>query len=215
MAWLDRWRGTWRTLGASRVDEAALRDLLARYAEPQRHYHTMQHLTECFAQWDLVRAEAEHPGEVELALWYHDAVYDARRSDNEARSAELAREAVVAAGLPAGAGADVADRVTTLILETRHLAPPTIPDAACLVDVDLAILAAPAARFDEYETQVRAEYAWVPAPLYRRKRREVLTALLARPHLYATLHFRRVAEGPARENLRRSLARLGGAGAVR
>lgn len=209
MTTLQRWHGTWRALGAGAPSEPAYRELVARYVEPQRHYHTMQHLAECFTHWDAVREEAERPGEVELALWFHDAIYDVERSYNEERSAELARAAIAGAGLPSPEAAQIADRVTALILETRHRAAPSGPDAACVVDADLAILAAPPSRFDEYEAQVRAEYARVPEVLYRRERREVLSRFLARPHLFATRHFRRVAEGDARENLLRSIARLG------
>lgn len=200
-----RWRRSWAALGAE-GSRAAYDDLVARYAEPHRAYHTMQHLTECFAQWEEVRGAAERPGEVELALWYHDAVYDPRREDNEARSAELARAAIMAAGL-ANASA-IADRVAALILATRHDAPPAPGDEALLVDVDLAILAAAPARFDEYEAQVRAEYAWVPEPLFRWKRRRVLQALLDRPRLYTSPQCEAL-EPVARANLTRSLSRLG------
>ena len=74
----------------------------------------------------------------------------------------------------------------------------------------LAILAAKPERFDEYERDVRAEYAWVPAPIFRAKRLEILESLLDRDHIYATSHFRRSAESAARANLTRSIANLEG-----
>lgn len=202
----ERWRHGWAALGAEGA-RAAYDDLVRRYAEPHRAYHTMQHLAECLARWEQVRGEAERPGEVELALWYHDAVYDPRREDNEARSAALARAAILAAGPVSGSARAMADRVEALILATRHDVPPAPGDEALLVDVDLAILAAAPERFDEYEAQVRAEYAWVPASLFRWKRRRVLRSLLDRPQLYSSPHFRTLEE-KARANLRRSLARL-------
>lgn len=210
----ERWRRSWAALDVVVADPRAFDELLARYAEPHRAYHTRQHLEECFAHWDAVRGSASRPGEVELALWFHDAVYDPRREDNEGKSAELAREAILRAGLDAA----VADRVEALILATRHATPPAAGDAAAdaaadasaLVDVDLAILAASAERFDEYERQVRSEYAWVPAPLFRWKRRTLLQELLDRPRLFSTAHFQQVAERPARANLRRSIAQLQG-----
>ena len=182
---------------------AALIALLARYDEPHRRYHTRQHLDECLARLAAVRARAERADEVELALLYHDAVYDPLAADNEARSADLAEEAMRAHAVPA----DAIARVRALILATRHVEPPATPDEALLVDVDLGILAAAQARFDEYERQVREEYAWVPGPLFRRKRRAVLESFLARPRIYVSGAFDRD-ERPARENLARSLARL-------
>jgi predicted metal-dependent HD superfamily phosphohydrolase len=98
--------------------------------------------------------------------------------------------------------------VHDLVMATRHDARPATPDAALVVDIDLAILGAEAERFDEYEVQVRQEYAWVPGPLFRRKRRAILEGLLARPGIYATAWFHPRFEARARANLRRSLARL-------
>jgi predicted metal-dependent HD superfamily phosphohydrolase len=175
-------------------DEALFRDLVARYREPHRRYHTLQHLEECFARFDELRALAEHPREVELAIWFHDAIYDTRRSDNEARSAAWARSVA-------------GERVHMLVMATRHQAVPESADAKVLVDVDLWILGAPQPRFDEYEAQVREEYGWVPAFVYRKKRREVLQSFAARPAIYNTAPFMQRYEEQARANLARSLAR--------
>lgn len=200
--WPARWARTWRMLGAPA--DALERDaLLARYAEPHRHYHTQRHLDECFARLEAVRARAEHPGELELALWYHDAVYDPRASDNEARSAALAEQAMHRAGL----AADARDRVRALIMATRHDHLPAPGDAALLVDTDLGILAAAPERFDEYEQEIRAEYAWVPGPIFRGKRRDVLRGFLARERIYMSGAFD-ADEAAARANIARSLAAL-------
>jgi predicted metal-dependent HD superfamily phosphohydrolase len=206
MLTLARWRSTWMGLGGTSPADEVHAGLIARYDEPHRHYHTVQHLDECFARLDDARALAEHIHEVELALWFHDAVYDTRRSDNEAQSAALAR----AEGARAGLSESVLARVDSLILATRHDASPTTPDATLLVDVDLAILGAPVERFDEYERQVQAEYAWVPGPIFRRKRRELLEGFLSRPRVYSTEAFRERFEDAARANLSRSIRALGG-----
>lgn len=205
---LQRWFKAWQALGAEPTPSlAAVHErLLAAYAEPQRHYHTGQHLAECFAQLDALAPLARSPAEVEVALWFHDAVYQPRKSDNEARSADWARETAQASGI----APDSADRIQALILATRHAALPQGPDQEVLVDVDLSILGANPARFDEYEEQVRAEYAWVPGFLYRRKRGEILEEFLARPAIYSTTPCRERLEPAARANLARSLARLGG-----
>lgn len=200
-----QWDATWRALGrAGGGDGTTFADLLARHAEPHRHYHTRQHLVECFRHWGRLRPRAQRPGEAELALWYHDAVYDPQRSDNEALSAALARDVVIAAAL----GLDAAARVEALILATRHEAAPDDPDARLIVDVDLGILGEETARFDEYERQVREEYAWVPEFIYRRKRAEVLQRFLDRDAIYTSPEMKAWGEDRARANLGRSLARL-------
>ncbi|MCE9602842.1 MAG: N-methyl-D-aspartate receptor NMDAR2C subunit [Gemmatimonadetes bacterium] len=201
--WDDRWTRSARALGID-TDVPERDAVLARYAEPHRRYHTLRHLDECFVRLEPVRAHAERVGELEMALWYHDAVCDPLANDNEARSADLAVRAMRRAGL----GGAACDRVRALIMATRHDALPAPGDAALLVDVDLGILAAEPARFDEYEEEIRAEYAWVPGPLFRRKRREVLRGFVARERIYVSGVFDDD-ERRARENLGRSIARLG------
>nr|WP_297382202.1 N-methyl-D-aspartate receptor NMDAR2C subunit [uncultured Roseateles sp.] len=201
------WRRAWSALvgpsaGTSGPDGIALRDeLLAGYAEPQRHYHTQQHLEECLALLEQVRDLAEHPEEVEMALWFHDAIYDVKGSGNEERSAEWAHRALVAAG----AAPTAAERVRQLVLVTRHDGVPGNVDEQVLVDIDLAILGAERPRFDEYERQIRDEYAFVPGFLFRRKRRQILRTFLDRPVLYSTAMLRERLEARARENLRRAI----------
>jgi len=201
---IERWRGTWRELGARAADDALFHELLACYGEKHRHYHSVQHLTECFGHLDELRACAEHPAEVEIALWFHDAIYAPRKHDNEQRSAQWASDSVLAAG----ATAAVAARIHDLVLATCHRAVPATRDAEVLVDVDLAILGAEPARFDEYEAQVRREYAWVPGILYRRERRKVLLEFSQRATIYSTAAARAAREAQARTNLARSLAKL-------
>jgi predicted metal-dependent HD superfamily phosphohydrolase len=201
---LARWQAVWRELGAATVDDLLFHQLVASYSEPHRKYHTVQHLEECLAHLDQVRSEAERAGEVELALWFHDAIYDTLRKDNEKRSAEWARESALAAGL----SNEQANRIYALILVTMHEALVAGRDAAVLVDVDLSILGAETARFDEYERQVREEYSWVPGPLYRKSRRQVLRGFLERERIYGTEYFLARHETRARENLTRSLDRL-------
>jgi len=199
----DRWRSAWQELGA-RGAEALHAELLVRYAEPHRVYHTQQHLTECLALFDDVRSNAERPAEIEIALWFHDAIYDVHRHDNEAQSAGWARKAL----LQAGAVAEVADRVAALVLATRHSVAPQTADEQLLVDIDLAILAAAPARFAEYEAQIRREYAFVPELVFKEKRVAILAGFLARPALYATQAMRHRFEATARRNVSAAIGSL-------
>ena len=201
-SFLFSWQRAWTGIGAAGEGNALFAQLMAAYAEAQRHYHTQQHLGECLSAFDGVRALAERPDEVELALWFHDAIYDIRGHHNEQRSADWARDALRAAGV----AAEAAQRVHGLVMATRHTAVPTGRDEQLLVDIDLSILGAQRARFDEYEQQIRKEYAYVPGFLFRRKRREILKGFLDRPAIYSTPHFHDRLEARARDNLRRATA---------
>ena len=202
-SFLDSWQTAWPTLGAQ--PEPALFDrLLAAYSEPHRRYHTQQHLQECLDHLQPALGLAAHPGEVALALWFHDAVYALDRHDNEQQSADWAQQTVLAAGVAPAVGA----RIQALILATRHAALPSTPDEGLLVDIDLAILGAAPGRFDDYERQVREEYAALPEALFRSRRQAILEGFLRRPTLFSTAFFRERLEVPARANLQRSIARL-------
>jgi predicted metal-dependent HD superfamily phosphohydrolase len=201
---LARWQASWQALGAT-PDGALHAELLARYAEPHRAYHTQQHLAECLALFDEHRLLAQRPAEVELALWFHDAVYDVHRHDNEAASAAWASAALRGGG----ADAEVADRIAALVLATSHSVAPATPDEQLLVDVDLAILGAAPSRFAEYEAQIRAEYSFVPPVVFAEKRGAILAGFLARPQLFGTPALRVRFEAAARANLQSAIAALG------
>jgi len=160
--------------------------------------------SECFENLDAAPVTAEHPSDLAIALWFHDAIYDTRASDNEEQSAKWA----CAVLLQASASQEVADRVRALVLITRHNVEPATEDERLLLDLDLSILGAPQERFDEYETQIRFEYSWVPEEDFCRARARILREFIARPRLYRTRYFQAQFEARARENLARSLARL-------
>ena len=200
----EKWSETWSRLGVA-APEWLLVELVARYSEPHRFYHTLQHLRECFSALDPTAHLARHLAAVQLALWFHDAFYDTRAQDNEEQSAKWAEEALVAGG----AGADTAAQVRELVLATKHNAVPEEEDAKLLVDVDLSILGAPEPRFAEYERQVRQEYGWVPEDAFRQGRARILASLLSRASIYSTDWFISRLEEQARKNLSRSLKELG------
>ena len=203
MQLVERWKRTWQRIEKVPPD-ALYTELSARYAEPQRAYHTFQHIGECFALFESVRHLAEKPVEVELAIWFHDVIYDPKASDNEERSAAFALKMLHDNAVDPAQSA----RVVHLINATKHTQLPIGVDAQLLVDVDLSILGADADRFDEYEEQIRFEYGWVPWPEYCTRRAELLRRFLARPTIFAFEHFIIQRENRARQNIRRSLARL-------
>lgn len=201
--WLALWRASWQGLGVeARVPE--LTAVLAAWAEPQRHYHDLHHLRACLERWNEWQHEADHPAEVALALWYHDAVYQPQASDNEQRSADWAARAMA----EAGAAEDAVQRVRELIMATCHNAPAATRDAELVIDIDLSILGADTERFEAYDRNVRKEYGWVPGFLYRRKRRAVLQSFLDRPRIFSTPGPHDLLEAQARVNLAGALARL-------
>ena len=195
--------------GVSPADAYPVFDLFAAaYSAPDRHYHNLEHLHEMFRVAARLTTLTDDAGPLHLAIWFHDAVYDTRAHDNEARSAELAVKLLG----PVGLRASVLERVTRLIHATAHLAgdqPPGDRDTATLLDADLAILGASEERYQRYATAIRQEYAWVPDTEYRPARAAVLGRFLARPRLYWNELMQQEGEERARANMRTELAALG------
>lgn len=185
----------------------AVRDeLIARYGEPHRRYHTMTHIEDCLAQ---VAASTDFPDEqrslMDAAIWFHDAIYDATRHDNEAESARLAAERLSAEG----AGPAFIEEVSRLIFLTAgHSVQPDDAIGARLVSIDLSILGASPERYDAYAAAIRYEYGHVPEPLYRAGRAAILGRFLESGPLFADPVWAERLEAQARANLAREIATL-------
>src|SRR6516165_182942 len=191
------------------ISESLRAELAAAYATGARHYHDLRHIETLLAMADACADDIADREAVEAAIWFHDAVYDTQREDNEARSAALAE-----AQLAGMASDERIARIAAMIRATAGHAMPDVIDAAArqdcalFLDMDLAILGSPEADFDAYEAAVRREYGWVTEPQWRQGRRAVLAAFPARPAIYSTARFRASHEAAARRNLARAIARL-------
>lgn len=192
--------------GASTPDPLPYAEnLLARWAEPHRRYHTTTHLTAILDHIDTLAEYADDPDLVRLAAWFHDAVYLPDRSENEERSARLAERALPEAGLDAARTAEVA-RLVRLTL--THAAEEGDANGAVLCDADLAILAAAPEPYAAYTAAVREEYGFVPDDAFRAGRAAVLRQLLDLPRLFRTPYGQREWESRARGNLTAELKAL-------
>lgn len=180
----------------------AFHALAGRYAEAHRHYHNLAHVASCLEAFDACAALAEQPAEVELALWFHDAVYNPRAKDNEAKSAEVAREALLGRGVDA----EVVGRIQRHILATRSHEG-VEGDAQLVCELDLSILGAAPEAFEVFEHQIRLEYAHVPDLIYRLGRRRVLKRLSERAPIFRVPELHTRFESNARVNLDRALSR--------
>ena len=187
---------------AAHLTEELREDLLARWSETHRKHHTVTHLHEML---DAIALLAESGLEfareaVELAAWFHDAVYEIGRDDNEDRSAELARDLL--------ASAPIRDEVARLVLVTKtHKVSDDDVNGAVVCDADLSVLGSDAFRYQAYAAAVREEYADVPDEVFKPARAQVLSLLLDGP-LFHTAAGRQRWEERARMNIAEEIAAL-------
>ncbi len=178
-------------------------ELLTRWGEPHRHYHTIDHLAAVLLLVDDHSDIAQDVTAVRLAAWFHDAIYDPHRLDNEEASALWAERALPELDVPRARVAEIARLIR---LTASHDPLPGDRNGELLTDADLAILAAPEPTYDAYARGVRREYAYLPDQVFGAGRSAVLSNLLALPRLFHTPVLRDRWERPARDNLARELS---------
>lgn len=180
-------------------------DLLARWAESHRRYHTLEHLAYMLRVVDEHGDLTDDAVAVRLATWFHDAVYDPTANDNEERSARLAMTALRRLDVPT---ARIEEVVRLIRLTAGHAVSDGDRNGGLLADADLAILADSAERYAAYARAVREEYAFVPQELFRAGRAAVLQHLLDLPALFRVVPERDAWTSRARANLRAEIDEL-------
>jgi len=195
-----RWKALMHTFGLTE-NQAMFDKLMTLHNEPHRAYHTAEHISACLKHLDKAAHLADRPQEIEMAFWFHDAIYNPFSGTNEEDSADMAEAFLTQQNI----AADITARVKHMILITKHHAQTQTNDEAIMIDIDLSILGAPAHIFDQYEKDIRIEYRKVPSLFFKPKRRKILKEFLARPRLFQHDHFHALWDAQARENLARSI----------
>ena len=201
----NRFTALWErclSCGRALAEEVHAR-LVDLYGEPHRRYHTLDHVRHCLGEFDQVAALMDDPDAVEMALWFHDAVYQAGAADNERRSAELFRQ-----WSEGWVDAAFLQRVDDLIMATTHRDPPARRDERFIVDIDLSGFGLPWETFERDGHLIRAECGDIGDDAYYPGLLRFLRSLQSRPTFFLTDFFQRRYEPIARDNIRRVIERL-------
>ena len=191
------------TLGLSH-NESCYQSLLNAYSEPHRFYHTASHINATLIHLDKVKVHIENPSLLELALWFHDAIYRPFSSNNELDSANWCSRFLKDNGVKQ----ETIDHVHQLIMVTMHPSITQSNDEMFMVDIDLSILGSPANIYDDFERNIREEYKKVPYFIYKRKRKALLKSFLNQKQIFQNTFFHEEFEIQARENLDRAIQSL-------
>lgn len=179
-----------------------LKQLYAGYRRPNRHFHGLEHITDCFMELNEAIAAGVHIDNEEAlryAIWFHDVIHEGTLTNNEELSAKYAYETAIREGHDE----TFAHLVEHLVLVTKHsdkLYPCTTPDEELICDIDLSSLAAE--DFTAKTELIREEYKHVPEELFRSERKKILAAFNQRERIYRTQYFHDKHDAKARENLR-------------
>ncbi|MEN0651429.1 MULTISPECIES: HD domain-containing protein [Hyphobacterium] len=199
------WGNLVERLGADRsVSDRIGETLVEAYSGPDRHYHGLKHLDFLFGEIDRHADRIDDRDRLELAAWFHDWIYDTQRSDNEERSAETALEMLTKMDVPT----KLSGQVAKLIRMTKAHTSEGDGDDDLFLDMDFAILGAPADVYDRYTEQVRTEYGWVPDEYFKAGRVEFLGGVMGRQRIFLTDIYEAEFGAQARENIAREIARL-------
>jgi len=178
--------------------------LLAKYNEKHRHYHNVNHIEAVLKHLEKNKHLAKDYKAIELALWFHDAIYKVFSSSNELDSANWARDFLQNNGVENA----FIDKVHTLIMATLHDASPVDSDEKLMVDIDLSILGSTPNTYHLFEGWIRKEYKLVPSLIYKKKRKEILTKFLDRKRIYSHEYFYEKLENNARKNISQAILDL-------
>jgi len=198
-----RWQKLMNALGISDNTDV-YKALMNAYKEKHRFYHNISHIESTLQYLDLVSTSANHPEEIELALWFHDAIYKPLSSRNELDSANWASEFLSDNAI----SPETIDRVHHLIIATQHSAELIEHDEKLIVDIDLSILGHSFADYEQFEIAIRKEYKWIPYSVFSKKRKDILQSFLNRKRIYNNDTLFNLLEKQARTNIERAISNL-------
>ena len=207
---LDFLRSQWNDLLSSfptdrDSKESFFQILKEKYSEKNRFYHNLSHVRTMLNLHASFNHKVQNSQAIQFSIWFHDAVYNTERTDNEEESARFASESLEILSVPT----ETVEVIRDLILATKHHSGADLSDDAKLfLDMDLAILGMQEEIYRKYSQAIRNEYSWVPETTYRDGRRKILMNFMSRERIYFTEDLTARFEEQARKNMNREIALL-------
>lgn len=199
----EKWLGLMGRLGFESNIETYSK-LVSRYSQKHRYYHNANHIDASLKFLRQVKQLANDYNALEIALWFHDAIYNIFSSSNEIDSANWAADFLKLNN----ANEDFIENVHRLIMATQHNATVHDNDERLIVDIDLAILGSNSEMYEQFERWVRREYKFIPSFIYKKKRKEILEGFLSRERIFSHEYFFEKFETSARNNLKNAINSL-------
>lgn len=181
--------------------ETLWNEIEQNYSNRNRHYHSLEHLDKMLFYLTKIKAKIQNWEPILFTLYYHDIIYNSRKSNNEEESAKLAKKRMLELSIPN----DIIQQSTAQIIATKKHSISENSDTNYLLDIDLSILGQNWKTYLTYTKNVRKEYAIYPDFLYKPGRKKVLHHFLNMERIFKTDYFYDLFEKQAKENLKREL----------
>jgi predicted metal-dependent HD superfamily phosphohydrolase len=210
---IDNWSILCQKIPIFEGIEEEFNNILEHYSKDARFYHNGDHIDDCMGElYDFNRTteakKVRNPIALELAIVFHDIIYDTHNNDNEEKSAEYSEDFLIANH---NKGHNLVLSTKKIILATSHKNPPKTYDEAVAIDIDLSIFGQDEKKFNSYDQNIRKEYSWVEEDKYKQGRTKILQGFLDRSKatgIYCTDYFKNKHGTQARNNLQRAIERL-------
>jgi predicted metal-dependent HD superfamily phosphohydrolase len=190
--------------GNDRLTNELWTEIEQSYSGKKRHYHSLQHLSSLLMQLKEVAGEIQNWETILFTLYYHDIVYNALKSNNEEKSAELAEKRMKQLDV----SKDKIELCKRQIVATKSHIQSTDSDTNYFTDADLSVLGQPWEIYSLYHQNVRKEYSIYPDFVYNPGRKKVLNHFLAMDRIFKTDFFYTRFETQAKQNLQKEIALL-------
>ncbi len=179
-------------------------EIVINYCDAGRYYHNLTHIENIINELSDVKDSIPQWDTAMFSVFYHDIIYNALRSDNEAQSADKAQARLQEIGFPK-------DQITQCVLQilaTKGHEPGSDITTKLFIDADLAILGKDSKKYTDYLENIRREYFVYTDTEYKAGRKKVLKHFLAMNQIFKTEHFYNKYESQARKNIESELASL-------
>ena len=200
----NRWFKFFKRINGQGNSNKIFNEIIKRYSEPHRFYHTLNHINDCLKEFDKVKDLCKNPNEVEFAIWFHDIIYNSGEKNNEEKSADFAYKLAKNIKLLDKFAKDIKQ----LILATKHNSTPKKNDARFIVDIDLSSFAKPWKILKEDNKKIKKEYSFIKNKKFKIGRSVLLESFSIRSNIFLTDYFKEKYERKARENIKRFLKEL-------
>lgn len=181
--------------------------LSKKYNEPTRAYHNLRHIAIMLQGAIPFRSQIVDAATLNMAIFYHDIVYDPLRNDNELQSAILVKKVLTQLNYPLAKIEQCYQQILATKKHEFNIPSPSF-DSQLLIDLDLVILGQPWQQYAIYTQQIRKEYSMYPLFLYKKGRKKAMTRFLNRDKIYHTPQFIKQYEQQARANIEREIEEL-------